>query len=658
MKNILPILLLLFIYNFSHAQCTNKTLYNGTVIPNGININDGEVHQIAYGIEAGEYIVLTGLNTGDSYKFTSIRSDINNPNNDYLTIYNESGQVIASQTAPLNINPLGTSNIEIHINLNFPGCEVEELAHTLTIQNLSAATCNMPRAPGGITFKSDTRIDFYWSPPELSTPLGYDWRITLKDASPDNYMVSGSTMAPETNASSGNVLTPGETYWIYVRSSCASNETSGWFRFPSDYVMNTIAPPDNDFCEGAISVIQDINTAGIGDATVVQGDLSGGAGTNKNAETCNTKKGNARDDVWYKFTAQTPDVHIYLSPTFDGVLTLYSGDCNALNYLECSDNPSEILSDEEIYVSNGLTVGQTYYIRVYYLGTTTPANPTFDLWVWSSSVATDNDMDGYVDHPDIDCDDNVASIHPDAIEIPNNGIDEDCDGADLKTWYLDSDNDNFGTIDEMILSNTQPEGYVLNSSDCNDDNDAVNPGATEVCDTIDNDCDGLVDDNDPSVANQVTYYVDLDEDGYGDSNDAGTDYCSSPGTGYSLTNNDCNDNVASIHPDATEIPNNGVDDNCDGQTDETLSVIEIDLNDILVRPNPFSSHVFIDIPQNITENLEIVIFDMSGRMILSSIKTMSRSSVDLKHLESLPKGIYFMKFSVRNQVVTKKLIKL
>ncbi|WP_211223798.1 putative metal-binding motif-containing protein, partial [Gaetbulibacter saemankumensis] len=496
MKNRILSIFMFCICHALFAQCDNTTLYDGTVIPIGVDVNDGEVHQIAYGIETGEYAIVSGLNSTDTYKFTSIRSDINNPNTDYITLYNNSDQLIANQTSPLTKSPIGSSTIEIHINLN-SGCDKEVLAHTLTIQNLSAATCNMPGAPGGITYKSHNRIDFYWSPPELSTPLGYDWRITLKDASPDNYIVSGSTMAPETNASSGNVLTLGETYWIYVRSSCVSNEKSSWFRFPSDYVMNTIAPPDNDYCEGAISVIQDINTANIGDATVVQGDLSGGAGTNKNAETCNTKKGNARDDVWYKFIAQTPDVHIYLSPTFDGVLTLYSGDCNALNYLECSDNPNEILSDEEIYVSNGLTVGQTYYLRVYYLGTTTPVNPIFDLWVWSSSLATDNDMDGYVNHPDIDCDDLDSAVYPGAEEICD-GKDNNCEGQideGLTTiFYADNDGDSYGDINNTKEACSLPSGYVSDNTDCDDTNALV---------------------HEPQL-----YYVDSDGDGFGSTTEA------------------------------------------------------------------------------------------------------------------------------------------
>ncbi|WP_181896400.1 putative metal-binding motif-containing protein, partial [Seonamhaeicola aphaedonensis] len=69
----------------------------------------------------------------------------------------------------------------------------------------------------------------------------------------------------------------------------------------------------------------------------------------------------------------------------------------------------------------------------------------------------------------------------------------------------------------------------------------------------------------------LIYYIDSDMDGYGDENDTGTDYGSNPGVGYSLTNDDCDDANSSINPGATEIPCNGIDENCNGMVDDTLS---------------------------------------------------------------------------------------
>ncbi|TXG35838.1 putative metal-binding motif-containing protein, partial [Seonamhaeicola maritimus] len=418
MKKYLVCLTVFFLSYQLFSQCDNTEEYLNP-IPGGVDINDGEEHQIASGIAAGEYVVISGLNASDHYRFTSNRTNI--PNADYITIRDASNNnVLASKTTPLELDPINVTSIEIHINLS-AGCGTDTEFHDLTIQNLTNATCNMPGAPGGITYKSDTRIDFYWSAPALSTPTGYDWRIVLAGGDVDtNIIGSGSTTAPTTNASTGEILSASTSYWIYVRSTCSGGQESSWFKFPPTYITNALEPPDNDFCEGAVNIVQELNKASVGDATAIPGDLSGGAGTNVDAETCNTKTGNARDDIWYKFIAQTDDIHIYLDPTFDGVLTLYSGDCNALSYIACSDDASTVLADEEIFFSTSnpeFTIGDTYYIRVYYLGTTTPVNPTFNLKLWSNVAVDDDDEDGYADNPNVDCDDGNPAINPGATEV-------------------------------------------------------------------------------------------------------------------------------------------------------------------------------------------------------------------------------------------------
>ena len=108
---------------------------------------------------------------------------------------------------------------------------------------------------------------------------------------------------------------------------------------------------------------------------------------------------------------------------------------------------------------------------------------------------TDTDGDGYGVN---DCDDGDAEIHPGADEVCD-GADNDCDGeadedaVDEEVWYLDADGDGYGGV-ERTWACEQPEGYVADATDCDDDDDTRHPDAGEVYgDGIDNDCDGEVD---------------------------------------------------------------------------------------------------------------------------------------------------------------------
>jgi hypothetical protein len=221
---------------------------------------------------------------------------------------------------------------------------------------------------------------------------------------------------------------------------------------------------------------------------------------------------------------------------------------------------------------------------------------------------------GYVSN-NTDCNDNNSAIHPGAPEVCN-GIDDNCDGSideDLTfiTYYTDFDQDGFGVgtgtslcsnpgagfstvlgdcndndatvhvtspyfVDGdndtygagsavQLCSASAPAGYSVNSTDCNDANAAINPSATEVCNNIDDNCNGSIDEG----LTFVTYYVDGDGDGFGAG--SGTSLCSNPGAGFSLNNTDCNDANSAINPNAVEVCN-GIDDNCNGTADEGLTL--------------------------------------------------------------------------------------
>jgi hypothetical protein len=168
-----------------------------------------------------------------------------------------------------------------------------------------------------------------------------------------------------------------------------------------------------------------------------------------------------------------------------------------------------------------------------------------------------------------DCDDGDAAVSPAATELCN-GVDDDCDGAvdedaaaDAATWYADADGDGYGDAAASSQACSQPTGFVADATDCDDAAAAVNPGATELCDGFDNDCDGAVDEDDASDA--ATWYADADGDGYGDAGSS-TAACSQP-SGYVSDSGDCDDAAAAVNPGATELCN-GTDDDCDGTVDE------------------------------------------------------------------------------------------
>ncbi|WP_242121693.1 MopE-related protein [Aestuariivivens sediminicola] len=554
MKKIYCFILSLSIAHTINSQNCDSNTLNGSYMAT----NSGDTEQVTNTIYAGEYQTVTNILT-EEYTFTS--TYLTNP--DFITIRNADGtSILAEGDSPLTYTfqaddiPTGEIRVIIHLSNS---CDGDENTHTVTL--IKVPTCYKPEDPR-VSYLSNKRVDFNWMAPSTGpAPVDYEWEIGLSGFTPGtgSHVVNGST-GGGTNATSGeNALMASTTYQVAIRSNCGSGDYSNWLITPNITTL-AVDPPANDLCDGAVLVVQETDRMDAASAIGFSGSVVGGAETNKEAEICNSISANARDDVWYSFVAQTSEVTITLEPLFNGRLSLFSGDCSGLTLLECSDITNSFATEE--LTRSDLAIGTTYYFRVYSQGFSA-SDPNFTLKLWSSQSITDVDGDGYSTAGG-DCNDNNASIYPGATEIPDNGIDEDCDGADLLTWYLDADGDTFGDINTPTLANTQPADYVSDNTDCNDADANVNPDATEVCDGIDNDCDGLVDDADPSVTGQTTYYVDGDGDGYGDASDAGALYCFDPGAGFSLSNTDCNDANNAIYPGATEIPDNGIDEDCDG----------------------------------------------------------------------------------------------
>jgi len=167
-------------------------------------------------------------------------------------------------------------------------------------------------------------------------------------------------------------------------------------------------------------------------------------------------------------------------------------------------------------------------------------------------VCTDSDGDGSSveggDCGPADCDDTNTDVYPGADEICD-GLDNNCDSAVdeglTNRFYQDADSDSYGNLLNVTAGCTPPVGYVLDNTDCDDSDANEHPGQT--------------------------WHKDADGDGYSDGT-TDTISCTRP-AGYKLaseltaTSGDCDDGSAAINPGATEVCN-GADDNCDGNIDE------------------------------------------------------------------------------------------
>jgi len=184
----------------------------------------------------------------------------------------------------------------------------------------------------------------------------------------------------------------------------------------------------------------------------------------------------------------------------------------------------------------------------------------------SSTLESCSQPDGYVANG-ADCDDADASVNPDGAEICNE-VDDDCDSAidedasDLGTWYADDDADGYGDPDDAVDACDVPADHVTDASDCDDTDGAIFPGAEEVCNEADDDCDSTIDED---AADAGVYYSDADADGFGDPDEA-TETCVDPGDAAE-NGDDCDDDDAGVNPDADELCDE-VDQDCDTLIDE------------------------------------------------------------------------------------------
>jgi hypothetical protein len=188
----------------------------------------------------------------------------------------------------------------------------------------------------------------------------------------------------------------------------------------------------------------------------------------------------------------------------------------------------------------------------------------------------DDDGDGFTDarccntgsdgtsHCGNDCDDSRRSTNPNTAEACD-GIDNNCNGmideGTLVAAFIDADRDLHGDPAHPIMACAGRSGVSPLGDDCDDADPSRHPAQPEICDGVDNDCNGAVDDD----TRAVTWYADNDGDGFGDAT-GGTAVSCEPVAGYAIRGGDCDDARRTVSPAAAESCN-GRDDDCNGTAD-------------------------------------------------------------------------------------------
>lgn len=169
-------------------------------------------------------------------------------------------------------------------------------------------------------------------------------------------------------------LTPGATYYIRVFDYGTGAPSTTTF----DICVVTNTPPANDNCSGAFNLVSN-SSCSYTSGTSLNGTLS------TPAATCGS---NADDDVWYMFTATNTQhqVNVTGASNYNAVLEVYSGTCGSLTSMQCVNSTGQ--GNTETVNLSGLTVGQTYYIRVFHNGAGSSSTPTFNICVVDGNPCT------------------------------------------------------------------------------------------------------------------------------------------------------------------------------------------------------------------------------------------------------------------------------
>lgn len=388
------------------------------------------------------------------------------------------------------------------------------------------------------------------------TEFQFNWTAPT---TPGTYSIRGVGNSVNKNGgSSGDMYALATSLSIVVASSCADNDGDGF----SDKACGgtdcndgnaSINPNASESCDSidndCDSLVDDNDVNVSGQKTYFRDSDNDGFGSaSVSTKTCST----TAPSGYVTNSTDCNDASASINPSAQEICNSIDDDCDS----QTDDADSSV-------------TGQKTYFRDADGDSFGTASSTTKTCASAAPVGYSNNNS--------DCNDGNASVSPVAQEICNS-IDDDCDNqiddADnsivgQSTYFQDADNDSFGNANTSTktCASSAPTGFVANNKDCNDGNAAVNPSAKEICNSIDDDCDALIDDSDSSVTGQKTYYADSDADGFGNPSSTKLTCSSQIPSGYVTNNTDCNDADRKVNPNAQEVCNS-IDDDCDAKTDD------------------------------------------------------------------------------------------